>query len=330
MRTLAKTAFLILLCFLPGTDGHAAAPAQLKLQVELDAGVIKVDDIWGNAGAKADTVIGMAPPPGRSIAIEAGQLAYIAHLYDVNWKPTSGVERTTVERAGRPLTHDEIVAPIKRSLVDAGAAETVTVELANFAPLLVPPSSFPAIVVESMAYDPEAEHFAADLVASAQGMQTQRLRVEGRAMDMVTAVVAARRLEPGDLIAAGDVRAMQIAERRLAGPAVGDVSAAVGQTPKRTIVSGQPITAADLGPPLMVQKGATVVLVLETPGMSLAAQGLALSSGGRDDLIQVMNPLSRAVVAARVSGPGRATILPGSTPLVPPNRAAPRSSEVAN
>ena len=104
----------------------------------------------------------------------------------------------------------------------------------------------------------------------------------------------------------------------------------LGQTPKRTIVAGQPVEDADVGAPIMVPKGATVVLLLDTPNMSLTAQGLALGSGGRGDVIQVMNPLSRAIVAARVTGAGQATIEPGSTPLVPPARATPRSPEVAN
>jgi flagella basal body P-ring formation protein FlgA len=313
------------------TAGYAgASPAQLRLQVRLDAGVIKVADLWENAGAKADTVIGSAPPPGRSIAIEAAQLAYIAHLYDVDWRPVSGVERTSVERAGRPLTHEEMMEPIKRSLMEAGASPSVTIEFANLAPILVPPSSFPLLQVEAMAYDPGTDRFSADLVASTEGMQTQRMRIAGRVLDMVTAIVAGRRLEPGDVITAIDVHSMQIAGRRLVGPAASDISQVLGQTPKRTIVAGQPLAMADVGAPVMVPKGATVVIVLETANMSLAAQGVALSSGGHDDVIEIMNPLSRAVVAARVTGPGRAVILPGTTPLVAPTRAISRIPEVAN
>jgi flagella basal body P-ring formation protein FlgA len=331
MLTAAKTVLLILLCCSFAASGHADQPtARLKLEVHLDAGVIKVGDLWENAGAKADTVIGTAPPPGRSIAVEAAQLAYIAHLYDVDWRPLSGVERTSVERAGRPLTHGEMVEPIKRNLIEAGAAPTVTVELANLAPILVPPQSFPLLQVEALAYDPGSDRFFADLVISTEGMQTQHIRVGGRVMEMVTAIVAARRLEPGDVIVEGDVRAVQMPGRRLTGPAASDVSQVVGQTPRRTVVAGQTLALADVGAPVMVSKGATVVIALETPNMSLAAQGVALSSGGRDDVIQIMNPLSRAVVAAKVTAPGRAVILPGSSPLVAPARATPRPSEVAN
>jgi flagella basal body P-ring formation protein FlgA len=147
---------------------------------------------------------------------------------------------------------------------------------------------------------------------------------------MVKALVAAHRLDPGDVITSADVRATQIAERRLVGPVENDLSAVLGQAAKRTIVAGQPLEVADVGPPVMVAKGATVVLTLDTPYMSLTAQGLALGSGGRGDVIEVMNPLTRAVVAARVSGAGRAVVEPGSIPVVPPTRAMPSNSEVAN
>jgi flagella basal body P-ring formation protein FlgA len=330
MKRATKTVLLALLCGCAGAQLHANSTAQLKLDVQLNANVIKVDDLWANAGAKANTVIGPAPPPGQSIAVEAKQLAYIAHLYDVDWRPTSGVERTLIERAGRPLTYNEIAAPVRRGLVRAGAPATASVDLAAVPSILVPPGSDPLVSVEADTYDAGSDRFSADLAVSAQGMQTQRARVTGRVAQMITAVVAVRRLQPGDVITRDDVRATQVAEQRLAGTVEHAVADVLGLTPKRTIVAGQPVDTADVGAPIMVSKGATVVLLLETPNMSLTAQGLALGSGGRGDVIQVMNPLSHAVMAARVTGPGEAAIAPGSTPLVPAVRTTWRSPEVAN
>lgn len=305
-------------------------PAVLKLRIQVDAGVIKVADLWTSAGAKADAVIGPAPSPGRTITIEAAQLAYIARLYDVEWRPVSGVERSAVERAGRPLTRDELVDSLRRSLVDAGATPTATIEFSNFTPVLVPPSSFPLLMVEQIAYDAAGERFSANMSVATEGMDTQRMRVSGRVMDTVAVVVANRRLTQGDVIAAADVRVAQLPARRISGSVANDLPTVIGQSPRRTIVAGQPLAIADIGPPVMVPKGATVVIVVESPGLSLAAQGLALEAGGRDDVIQVMNPLSRAVVEARVTGPGRAVISPGSSPLVPPVKAAMRNPDVSN
>jgi flagella basal body P-ring formation protein FlgA len=187
------------------------------------------------------------------------------------------------------------------------------------------------VTVEGLSYDPASDRFAANLSISAEGMPTQVMRVAGRVVQMATAVVATRRLAPDDVIAPGDVRQVQMPARRLAGDAVHDAAAAIGQSARRAIALGQPIAAGDIGQPVMIAKGATVVLMMDTPGLSIAAQGLALGSGGRDDTIQVMNPLSRAVMEARVTGPGRATIAPGSTPIVAPKSASatPHSPEIA-
>ena len=304
-------------------------PATLNLQIRLDAGVIQIGDLWRNAGTKATTVIGPAPPPGHAIVIEAAQLAYIARLYDVNWQPVSGVERCSVERAGRVLARDEVIEPIRHSLLAAGIPDTMSLELASFTPVLVPPLAFPLVMVEGLSYEPATDHFSANLSISADGMPTQIMRVAGRVVQLASAVVATRRLLPDEVIAAGDVRLVQLPERRLGGDAVSDPALVVGLAARRAIALGQPILSGDIGQPVMIAKGATVVLLMDTPGLSIAAQGLALASGGRDDTIQVMNPLSRAVMAARVIGPGRATITPGSAPLVPPANATQHSPEIA-
>lgn len=315
---------------LPGAHAQDAPLAVLHLQVPIDGGTIKVSDLWAGAGIKGDAVVGPAPLPGRSFAIEAGQLAYIARLFEVNWRPMSGVERTTVERAGRALTREEIAEPVRASLVEAGAPPDAAVEFANLLPIEVPPLSFPQLSVEAISYDAGSQRFSANIAVSTEGMQTQRLRVSGRAVQMAAAVVAVRRLQPGDIIEVADLRLAQLPVRRLAGAMVTELADAVGQSPKHAIAAGQPLAAADIGPPLLVTKGETVVVTLESAGMSLAVQGVSLGQGGRDDVIQVMNPLSRAVVAARVAGPGRATIMPGSVPLVAPASATPHNSEVAN
>lgn len=337
MRRQVWVAIAALLCGLGGARAQAAPPLQapplavLRLQVPIDNGTIKVSDLWADAGARRDAVVGPAPPPGHSFAIEAAQLAYIAQLFEVNWRPVSGVERTTVERAGRALTRDEVDEPVRTSLVGAGAPPDAAVEFANLQPIEVPPLSFPLLSVEAISYDAGSQRFSANIAVSAEGMQTQRLRVSGRAVQMAAAVVAVHRLQPGDVIEAADLRLAQLPARRLAGAVVAELAEAVGQSPKRAIAAGQPLAAADIGPPLLVTKGETVVVMLETAGMSLAVQGVSLGQGGRDDVVQVMNPLSRAVVAARVAGPGRAVIMPGSVPLVAPAPVATqRNPEVAN
>ena len=328
MGKLTRAALLAVLPLLCGAGARDPGGATLKLRVQIESGVIKVADLWENAGAKADAVIGTAPAPGRSIVVEANQLAYIARLFDVDWHPISGVERSAVERLGRPLTHDELASSLRQSLIDAGGSPSATIEFANFSPILVPPTGFPVLSVEQLAYDPVLDRFTANLSASSDGMDTQRMRVSGRLVETVPAIVATRRLSAGDVITAGDVRIAQVPARQLASPTANELGQVIGQSPKRTVVAGQALALVDVGPPVMVPKGSSVVIAVDTQGLSLTAQGVALEAGGRDDMIQVMNPLSRAVLQARITGPGRASVAPGSAPVVSP-KSLPRNPEVA-
>jgi flagella basal body P-ring formation protein FlgA len=92
----------------------------------------------------------------------------------------------------------------------------------------------------------------------------------------------------------------------------------VGQRLRRPIGADMPVLLADLTAPALVEKNALVTLVLEAPGMQLAAQGRALEGGARGGLVPVMNLSSRAVVEGVVVGPGRVRVALGTAPVSDP------------
>ena len=67
--------------------------------------------------------------------------------------------------------------------------------------------------------------------------------------------------------------------------------------------------------PALVQRGSVVEMQLQSPGISLVAQGVALESGATGERIRVQNPSSHAVVEAEVMGPGRVRVTPESMPI---------------
>jgi flagellar basal body P-ring formation protein FlgA len=60
-----------------------------------------------------------------------------------------------------------------------------------------------------------------------------------------------------------------------------------------------------------------VVMLLDSPGIALSAEGQALDAGAEGDHIRVQNPVSHAVVQAQVMADGRVRVAPGAMPLVP-------------
>ena len=55
----------------------------------LHAQVVRLKDLFDDAGRNADRVLGPGPAPGGRIVVEARQLAAIARQFDVDWRPIS-------------------------------------------------------------------------------------------------------------------------------------------------------------------------------------------------------------------------------------------------
>src|SRR5271154_2790337 len=91
------------------TLATAAQAATLRPLTTLAAPVVRLCDLFDDAGPHADRVLGPGPAPGGRIVIEAAQLAAIARQFGVDWRPGSPVDRAVLERPGELLPRDEVM-----------------------------------------------------------------------------------------------------------------------------------------------------------------------------------------------------------------------------
>ncbi len=169
-----------------------------------------------------------------------------------------------------------------------------------------------------MDLDQVSGRFTALLDINAEDAVVTQLRLTGRIQEMVDLPVARHRIMPGDVVAAGDLEWSRMRVGIARGDVVHALADAVGLAAKRSIPPNQPIASADLGKPVVVQKGDSMMLTLDSPGIALTARGTATEPGGIGDRIRVLNDLARVTVDAEIVGRGQARILPGS--VRPANR----------
>ena len=291
-----------------------AAAASLRPFVALDAPVVRLSDLF--AGVEADRVLGAAPAPGQRIVVEAPQLAAIARQFGVDWRPGSPSDRMTLERAFRALSSAETEALLRPALLAAGAPPSGSIELPAFVPPLVPPQGGDTRVA-ALDYDGASGRFTATLSTQSGDTAPTLTRVSGRVEEMTEIAVPARRLLAGEPIGAGDVRLTPVRASSLASEVVRDPARAVGLASRRVLQAGQPIAVGDLQRAVVVPKGVVVLMALDSPGISLTAQGIADEPGGVGERIRILIPASKAVVLAEVTGPGRVRVVPGSAPVRP-------------
>lgn len=310
---LRRTIFALPLLALPArAEGLPPAPRPLVLAEE---GMLRLGDIFENAGRLANQAVGAAPQPGRRMVLDAAQLAGIARRHGLAWRPLSGEERSVVERPGRPVPREEIEALLRFELARLGAEASAEMDLPGFAAPLVPPGSPPEIALEGAHYDASTRRFAATLVVAAEGMPTQRQRIAGRAAPTLPVVVATRRLALGEVVRPADVEERRLRAERVRPGAAQHAEEVVGRQLRRPIGADLPFMTADLVAPAVVGRNQPVLMVLEAPGLALTAQGRALADAALGERVQVMNLASRSVVEAVATGPGRVRVTHGLPPL---------------
>jgi flagella basal body P-ring formation protein FlgA len=289
---------------------------RLRPLTSLAAPVVRLADLFDDAGAEAQRVLGTAPAPGARIVVESAQLAAIARQFGVDWRPSSPSDRAVLERPGKLMPREPVMAVLKEALAGLGAPDDADIDLPGFSPPLVPQEADPHAVVEQLDYDAGTGKFTGMLAIAADGMSMLRVRLSGTVQPMVEVPVPAHKLLPGAVIRADDLQMVRVRTGLIRGEVARVAEQAVGVAPRRQMTPGQPMPLGDLAHLAAIRKGAQIGMVLETPGLTLLAQGIALEPGGIGDRIQVLNPVSRAVVEAVVIAADRVRVAPGSTPLL--------------
>lgn len=289
----------------------------LRPVTTLTAPVVRLGDLFAHAGRDRRRILGPGPAPGGRIEVGARQLAYIARRYDVNWRPASPADRAVLTWPGRAFTRAEAMIPLATALHGAGAGRDARIRLDGFTPPVVPvtPAITPAI--SALTYDPASGRFSALLVLTAAGIAPIQLPISGRVEAMVDLPVAAHRLTAGAILTAADLRLERRPAALVAGGAARRVGQVVGRELARPLATGATFPRAALRPPELVHKGAAVVIRVRSPGLALTASGRALDAGGLGDQVRVLNPVSHAVLAALVTGPGEVRVTAGAPPLIP-------------
>ena len=284
--------------------------ATLRPFTSLPDPVVRLSDLF--EGVSADRPIGPSPAPGNRIVVEAAQLTAIARQFGVDWRPASPADRAVLERPGRLLGREEVLEPLRTALEGVGAAREADLELGALNAPPIPAGAAPRIDVTQTEFDAATGRFTAVLTVGMDGASTLQVRVSGRVQDMIELPVTRRRMLPGDIVAAVDLQWARVRATLARGEVVHAPVQAIGQAVRHSVPPGQPIQMADLGRPVVVQKGAAMVLSLEGPGIEVTAKGIATEPGGIGDRIHVLNPLSRVAVEAEITGPRQARVIPGT------------------
>jgi flagella basal body P-ring formation protein FlgA len=299
-----------------------AGAATLRPVTTLHGPTVFLHDLFDDAGANANRLLGPGPGPGGRITVGAAQLAAIARQFDVDWRPVSSADQAILEWPGHPLPREDAIAAVRDALTASGVSADASIELPGFTAPIVPSEAMAKPVVSQLDYDPNTGRFSATLSVNGNGMQPIIMRIGGQANDTVELPVGAMRLATGLVLRAEDVHMMRVRTSLVHGEVVHSLDQAIGMQMKRQVPAGQPLAVADLAKPTAVLRGATVQMQLNVSGLLVTGQGMALEPGAAGERIHVQNSGSHAVIEAEVVGPGRVRVMPQAGTVLAGDNAA--------
>jgi len=285
-------------------------------QVTVSAGIVKLGDLFTNAGPAAEATVDQAPPPGGETAYDVYRLAAIARAHGLVWQAQSWSERVVVMRPGRTIEADEIRAAIRDALEAEGLPGKWELLLSRGTPPIhVPLEHTAAPRVSNLDLRRRTGHFTATVTAGAAAAAAQGFTVSGRIHQLIEVPTMNRRLKSGDVIRRSDIKWLNRRAERVNRNVITDADQLIGMTPRRFLAAGQVVRAGDIRKPRMVKKGAIVTMVVTTPHMVLTSKGRAMEHGSRGDTVRIMNLKSKTVVESEVTGPNAVSI---ATTVSPP------------
>ncbi len=293
------------------TGSVTAAPrAYLRSNVLVDGDTVKLGDVFDGAGELSERVIANAPRPGQMLVLEADWLYRVARAYRVSWRPSSRLDRATVERRSQIIEPDQIHKAVTDALrqkhTDLGEIE---IEMDNRTMRLFLPFNMPArIEAQSISYDSLNKRFSARVVAPDDRPGAVRTTITGYAYPVIDIPTLSRRMNRDEIIHDRDIEWKTVRAVSVDTQTITDIESLVGLSPRRPITPDRAVKENEVQAPILVTRGKPVTIALTTPTMQLTAMGKALQNGASGDVVRVQNVNSGKIISAVVVGDKRVAV----------------------
>ena len=293
----------------------AGATLRLRGDVTARGDVLTLGDlIEGAAPETAQRPLFRAPALGATGTIQARRIADAVAGLGLGPVETGGRVQVSVQRAARRVTQPEIEAALKRALESGYGVDprNLAIRLDGEAPTLLAPLDLNGQAVAlDLSYDPRSRRIAGLITL---GERQASLRASGQVMEIREVAVLGRSLNRGETINAVDLNLERRPREATPSDAQGSLGDLAGQVAQRSLSAGAILRSGDLAPPDLVARGEAVTILFDSPGLNLSLRGLANEAGRLGAIITVTNPVSKKILSATVTGPGRVSV--GPAPLV--------------
>ncbi len=282
---------------------QAFANVMPKTTSVIDHANIVVSDVFsGVTGPAASHYLAPAPQPGGTLTLSSYDLSRISSAFNLGWTPDGSNEHVVIRRASNDVTTFDIQAALAKKMQDEmdGARFDISLD-GQPSGFHVPKGAGKAVRIISFSYDPAAGTFRAVVAPAAAPDNTER--VTGRYCAIERIPVLNTPMNAGDVITASDIDYVDMRSTDVSSSMITAAANLIGHTPRYGLQAMRPVMASAVKMPEIIKKGELVTMTLDSNLMHLTAIGRAMDNGAVGDDIRVMNPSSKQIIDAVITGP---------------------------
>jgi flagella basal body P-ring formation protein FlgA len=272
---------------------------------------IKLSDLFFGVPADIDRDIAQAPAPCKPAVYNEAVLNKLADTYRLDWQPQNS-DHVTITSVCARITADMIRDAVIAKIQNEGDNKRKSFEIAFDTRNLeidLPADQKPDFKLDNFTFDPASKQFRTDLMAQTPH-GPYAVPITGRVSVKRNVPVLARRIEAGSTISAADLDWVQMPEERVTADVITEADQLIGREARRDTGEGEILRAHDVIPQRLVVHGSLVTMKIETPYITVTAQGKAQQDGAEGDTVRVVNTQSNRIVEGVVTGPGIVDIRP--------------------
>lgn len=215
----------------------------------------------------------------------------------------SGPERISVRREGQVIARAEIqeaVADLLRAQLPWSPEQIQALEVSVSEETISLPQGELRYQVGGLRAPVRSGTLSLPVTLQVNGEPRRRIWVKARIQATQPVVVTRVALERGRIIGPGDLVLEERPAEGIPQDALADPEEALGKQVKRALEANAIVRVGLVERPILVRRGAPVVILVETPHLKITALGEALQHGAQGDRIRVLNRASKKEVLARV------------------------------
>lgn len=284
---------------------RSATAADLRTVSLVDGDILKIGDIFENAGEKADVVIGRTPMPGQDMRLNARTLMRIAKAANIDWQAQSIMDEVIIRRDANVIGFETLESNIKQALSEKGLTGDAEITINENLSRLTLPKDEPATAdIRNVRYNTADARFSATVLAPSAERPLKKYEITGTAHPLVDVPVLNTQIKAGNVISASDLSSISLRQTMVPRGALVNVADLQGMAASKTLYPNKPLRGVDIALPKLVERGGELTIIYESDALLLTAKGKALQNGSRGEMIRVVNLESNKNLQAMVSEDG--------------------------